>query len=552
MYRPGREFRTINTDIYELRFQKNGRTDVVLISGDVVFENAFPMVWLDSRPEPEPLDLDGRRSTRVEVNDPLGRGHGVVFRKGNGEWHLRAYPTQPYFAVQAAFHNTEKRPVMVKALLLWCVGDPNTGAVSLGPGTQKSAVLQNGRSLWDGSAEALGFGRASSRWHLAAYNPDTGRSLIAGFLTWAAARNTLEMDYTDKANGGALDLFRAATVFDPPVEVSPGESVESDVLYLSIGERTPFHGLERYAALIAATNPGPPSDPFFKADTPATWNNWRQQADEVLPKGVGVLSAAIRRYYLAPYLPGTGCCAPVRFEIEQATREQTVAWLTGCALTGGLVALPDPDAAADPFRAAVVRRLTPQPTQAARPIDLFETVGPRVWSLPLETKAGAWHIVALFNWDTEPKPIAVDFGRLGLDSSAYYAVYDYWRDTYHGTANGAVTLSAPPESVTLLGLRRYVNRPMLLAVDNHFTQGALALDALEWMPETRRLRGTFAGMIGTTYSLRILCPEPYRLRDVSAPGATVRTEVRGNLLEVGIDCRQDGRITFQADFQQGP
>ena len=56
-YRPGREFRTINTDIYEICVQKNGRTDVRLVTREPLFDNAYPMVWLEGEQEPQPYRL---------------------------------------------------------------------------------------------------------------------------------------------------------------------------------------------------------------------------------------------------------------------------------------------------------------------------------------------------------------------------------------------------------------------------------------------------------------------------------------------------------------
>lgn len=56
-YRPSREFRSMNTSVYEVSVQKNGRTDVALISGAVVFDNAYPMVDLEGGEGPEPLPI---------------------------------------------------------------------------------------------------------------------------------------------------------------------------------------------------------------------------------------------------------------------------------------------------------------------------------------------------------------------------------------------------------------------------------------------------------------------------------------------------------------
>ena len=70
-------------------------------------------------------------------------------------------------------------------------------------------------------------------------------------------------------------------------------------------------------------------------------------------------------------------------------------------------------------------------------MDLFSTSVPKIWLLPLESEAGRWDIVGVFNWDeTGRQRTRLDFSALGLQDTGYYTVYDYWQDRYYGTAQG--------------------------------------------------------------------------------------------------------------------
>lgn len=247
--RGGREFRSLNTDRYEIAIQKNGRLDVRLFSGEPVFTDAFPMVWFAGEPGPRPLAIDGRYSGRIGVADPLGEGQGVILKKGNCEWYIRAYPTKPFFAVQAVFVNTTKRPVEVQALLPWCVGPPARGAAYVGKNAADAAVLER-RGIFSARITS---GPAAGRDHIAVVDRATGRSLLAGFITQNRAENSLEIAPSTK-NQDEFSPFRAISFFDPPIVVPPGERLESEVLYLAVAEPDPLEGLERLARATAVVN----------------------------------------------------------------------------------------------------------------------------------------------------------------------------------------------------------------------------------------------------------------------------------------------------------
>lgn len=245
-----REFRSINTVAYELSVQRNGRLDIALASGVPVFDDAFPMVQLVGERRPTLLDVDGRFSQRYAVRDPLGEGQGMILAEGNCEWSIRTYPTQPFFAIQVSFINDGKKPVQVEQLIPLAIGDPKKGFLTLGPGTDDAVALTDPLS----PNPRLINGEIESDHHLALSIPQNNRSLILGFLTRDRAQTRFVARSSSRADEHTFDYFRAECVFDPPIEVAPGERLDSEVLYVGLTETDPLTGLRRLARATAVAS----------------------------------------------------------------------------------------------------------------------------------------------------------------------------------------------------------------------------------------------------------------------------------------------------------
>ncbi|MBI4559525.1 MAG: alpha-galactosidase [Candidatus Hydrogenedentes bacterium] len=764
-YRPGREVRTLNTDSYEIMVQKNGRLNVRLISGEPVFSGAYPMIWYDGAKEPVPLPIDGRWSTRMEVNDRLGQGQGMLLKKRECDWIINTYPTKPFLTVQVAYTNASSKPVKVKMLLPWCVGDPKGGGMSLGSGTAQSVSLQSA-SMFPGSdqlPQLITGGPARGIYNLAVLNPGTGRSLIAGFLTHAISYGEVRIELGEKAEPDEFSLARMECVFDPPIEVPPDGRLQSELLYLGITETNPHQGLERFGLAMAVVNGVNREQEFL----PHGWDSWNTKYrtdinEEKMLAALDFVDRNLKRYgwthfaiddgwqigrgdwepnperfphgmkwfadqvharrmtaglWTAPFtvsvnstvakehpdwlvgpsalgklvvneterivdvtvpsaydyvkrlcarigkewgfdamveadyayhlllaesyhdptltrveiyrlgwravregfgdrkfimsmtpMPITGSfcdgirigndCAPIwrkvpdkwpwgcvetltnaarlyyfsramwvpdqdcayfghvgtrqRWDVTaqpQLTWDQSIAWLTGAALTGGVIKIGDCFTDLNEQEVAALRKLTPVPSRPARPVDLFERENPTIWSLPIKTEIGEWQVVGVFNWDDAAEhTIAVDFSRLGLNPEKYYTVYDFWRDRYYGTARERVDLNVPAGSVCLLGLRPYLERPMFLSTDRHFTQGATDFTALSWDEAARVLSGVFDGIEDTVYNLRVLVPENFTVRDTKISCGPVQTSMDGRVLKIGFHCARQGPVDWSVQF----
>jgi hypothetical protein len=239
MFRPGQEHRSVSAARYRLAVQNNGRVDVLLRNDDAVFDDAYPMVWLDGEDAPEPLPLAGRLSGRAPVADAVGHGQGIVLRKKTCEWSLRVYPDQPFFAVQTAYVNTGDEPVRVRALLPWCAGDPRKGGLSVRGNATTPNAGAAGATLPtpDAVTEEAVWGIP---WTGLA---DGGDAVLAGFLAAPGRDAWTGMDAAPDPETGQR-WFRAVDRFDPPRVVPPGGRLVSAVLYVSVAD----HSLEEAAS----------------------------------------------------------------------------------------------------------------------------------------------------------------------------------------------------------------------------------------------------------------------------------------------------------------
>ncbi len=249
--RSSQEYRSINTDMYEISIAKNGLLDLVLVSGEVVFSGAH-IRYKDGKGRDQRISIPGRLTSRQEVADRLGQGQGMLFGQRGFEWHIRAYPTKPFVTAQVAYTNTTRNPIVIEQLTPWAVmGNLSDGVFSLGAEVENTRVVLSGENV--GSLVASE-GVIRSHDSVALHNPTTGRSFVAGFLTANRGRGTFTIDRSATAKGNAFDTFRADCIYDPPVILAPGERIESEVLYLAVAEEEVLLGLERFGKAFSVIN----------------------------------------------------------------------------------------------------------------------------------------------------------------------------------------------------------------------------------------------------------------------------------------------------------
>lgn len=674
LYRPERARRSITTDHYELVLQKNSQIDLLTSDGQPLLDNAFPSLILEGGEE-VPLEIDYRNTNRYSVDNPIGKGNGFHYVSEACEWRIATYPAERGLTFDLTYTNNSKKPVTVAGLSPLGLGSQGKGGVHLGGKPSEVLVLLAPDA--DNPFARIGHTTGSSPGHIAAWSPATGKSLVAGFLTHRWGLGELKLGNSVGSEASSFNLFSSVCVFSPPIVVGPGEQLQAETLYLSLGNQDPSFALEAFVQASQALEPYPAKAnlhgwlPASEAQTsvallldnlsatkshmlPVGWSNfnvgghWSAQSEsmgvdlERVAQGLepvvtaareGGLSLTATAYHpntdanmietdlsrlkvsgisniefiqtLSPnsteipsphpltvlqmveestmdlpkvvytrpiakgpftlkdwalnsriyYLPtiGNPLLAPWAREVAQDTQPfsdtQFIAAFTLAAIQGKPLRPTTPWTDLSPLRQQVLTRLLPAPTHAAHPLDLFQEGPPQRWSLPLRTKAGEWAIAAMFNWEpgaaVELNTPLID---LGLNNDNLYTVYDFWAGQYLGLIEKTLRVEVPPESVRLLGLRRYERRPMLVASSRHYSQGASDHTALDWAHETRILSGAYAAVPGAPCTLSILVPEPYVTGTVTTTAEILAQKQVGTLLELTIRAPAGGEVQWKVNF----
>jgi alpha-galactosidase len=290
---------------------------------------------------------------------------------------------------------------------------------------------------------------------------------------------------------------------------------------------------------------------------------WRKLPDKWPWGCVEAMTNVAHRYYFAPHLwtPDPDCAyfglpdTKKRWGVQEQpdlTWNQSLAWMTGQALTGGVVKIGDYFPDLNEKQTAVLQKLLPGLPTPARPVDLFDRQDPRIWSFPVEQPVPGSCVVGVFNWnEKDAEKIPLQFGRLGLNPGAQYAVYDFWLDQYYGVATGELAVDTAPGSVHLLCLRPYADRPMFLASDRHVTMGATDIQDLKWDEQARTLSGTINAVENTKYNLRVIVPQGFIPKKAECTPGKMLYLLDGQLLKLELQNKDQGPVKWTIEFTQG-
>lgn len=157
---------------------------------------------------------------------------------------------------------------------------------------------------------------------------------------------------------------------------------------------------------------------------------------------------------------------------------------TAIALGGGAMLLSDDLPKVPAERLRIAQQLLPLIGKAPRVLDWFDEPMPRLVRLDLENETGAWHLLAIFNWDDKPQDVKIPLEKFLLDPTKTY----FWRSFWDGKTDfvGRDRLDLvgiPPHGVSLLSLRpASPGQAQYLGSDLHISQG---LEAVQWSASPR-------------------------------------------------------------------
>ncbi len=254
LYRPERARRSITTDQYELVIQKNSQIDLLATGGQPLLDNAFPSIIFEGGEE-VPLKIDYRSTNRYSVDNPIGKGNGFHYASADCEWRIATYPAAGCLTFDLTYTNNSKKTVTVVGISPLGIGSKGKGGVNLGGNSSEVFILQ---APSEGNPFVhIGHQAGTSPGHIAAWSPSTGRALVAGFLTHRRSLGSLTLGQSAPNDAHHFDLFSSVCIFNTPVTVAPGERLEAETLYLSIGQQDPRSALEAYVQAAQALEPFP-------------------------------------------------------------------------------------------------------------------------------------------------------------------------------------------------------------------------------------------------------------------------------------------------------
>ena len=159
---------------------------------------------------------------------------------------------------------------------------------------------------------------------------------------------------------------------------------------------------------------------------------------------------------------------------------------TTIAMTGGSLMFSDdlPDVPANRLR--IAEQLLPLLDRRPRVLDWFDSTTPQLLRLDLGNPTGAWHLLAVFNWEQIEVELTLPLQKCHLPSGEYF-IREFWTGDADRVSGDTLALGAiPAHGVRLFSLRPVSPNaggnpdapvPVYLGSDLHISQG---LEVFDW------------------------------------------------------------------------
>jgi hypothetical protein len=209
-------------------------------------------------------------------------------------------------------------------------------------------------------------------------------------------------------------------------------------------------------------------------------------------------------------------CRRGSFTYEQAKSRAVLA-----CLFGGMMMTSDRMYTLPPEKIDMLKRVMPPYAKTARPLDLFEKQLPEVWLWEIEKDFGKWHVLSVFNYDTETITREISYEYLGMDPSKEYILYDFWKGKmptrssryYYRTlmpfAN-EIFFEIAPMSCFVVAIHEKQPRPQVISTSRHITQGAMDLEDVKWDEKNLKLSGISQIVKNDNYEIVVTIPENFK------------------------------------------
>lgn len=164
---------------------------------------------------------------------------------------------------------------------------------------------------------------------------------------------------------------------------------------------------------------------------------------------------------------------------------------------------------------------------------------PRAIDLKVNSVAGIYDVVSVFNWKDESAVEEIQFSDdLGLDTDLEYLVFDFWNQKLEGIFTNKIATSIPTHGTRVFVIKPVANVPRFLSTSRYITS-TVSLKELSWDNGQRKMSGTSEIVKGDDYSLFFHVPIDFEVNDVSADTEVLYHKLTGNLLEVKLSGNVD-------------
>ncbi len=269
--------------------ESDGTCELALASGDVVARRAWSEVLYRVGAAKEELAFGSLDASTIDVSSAQGQsllGPYVALTLVAAApdaptltTELRVYEGQPFVTVDLTVANPASSAITVTVLRPWAVSVSTGGGLFVGAVADDHVVLDNGQLKYLDFAASLHGGDENtvSNWNAAIVDPQTGRGLVAGWLSTRKVAPTVvvwngwEDGLDDPATGRqAFAEFSFEATYEPPTVLGPGGSLASERAYLDPATGDPHAALEDYADRIRVDL----GYALWDGPSPNGWNSW--------------------------------------------------------------------------------------------------------------------------------------------------------------------------------------------------------------------------------------------------------------------------------------
>jgi len=287
---------SLSTDLYEVHLHKNGTVRILFANGTEILKLDYPAVTYANKEEKELLRVSGLNWYKEPIKNPLGEGMGLFLEGKNVSWVIEAYPGKPFLTARLRFTNNTKKEVKIQSLI------PIQGLLSqfedYKDATKESIVCLGNGNIFESMTDYPQWINNSfdikTQWNLTLFDKSMHQTILTGFLTFKKAYSRIILSEDPKKK---KVFMSSECIFDPVINLAPGQFIDAELLYLSIVQESPHICMERYGRAISVFNKLQKNSSFL----PHGWDSWstarnRDINEDIILRNIYFVDENLKRY----------------------------------------------------------------------------------------------------------------------------------------------------------------------------------------------------------------------------------------------------------------